>query len=100
MNNHDENRKGLKPGAEISVTGVAGRFTVHRIIGKEVTCYGGPNQRAGWRTFTVDRVKTVHYRKPERRRPAKLQTKPVEARFPNPTDDIAKGVAPARRSHK
>lgn len=67
MPNEPEPRRGLRVGAEVSFDGARGRFTIKRIDDDIVTAWGGPTGREMMRSFTADRVKTVHYRKPRRR---------------------------------
>lgn len=52
----------LAPGREVSVQGAPGRFTVVTVNEDrgEVTCYGGPDGRGMWRTFRIERIRTVH----------------------------------------
>lgn len=67
-------RRGLTEGAEISVTGAPGRYTVRSIAPNgNVTCWGGKKGYERMRTFTADRIKTVHYRKPTEARPARVK---------------------------
>lgn len=56
------------PNTEISIRGESGRFTFrYSDRPDEVTVWGGDPQYEKWRTFKIDRVRTVH-RKPTRRK--------------------------------
>lgn len=62
------NGRTVNPNTEISIRGESGRFTFRysRRDG-EVTVWGGRPQHEQWRTFAIDRVRTVH-RKPSLRK--------------------------------
>lgn len=62
------NGRTVNPNTEISIRGETGRFTFRysRRDG-EVTVWGGRPQHEQWRTFRIERVRTVH-RKPSLRK--------------------------------
>jgi hypothetical protein len=48
-------------GAELSITGERGRFVLRWVEANgDLTCWGGPDGHAAWRTFRPARVRTVH----------------------------------------
>lgn len=64
------NGRTVTPNTEISIRGESGRFTFHYSLrDDEVTVWGGQPQYEKWRTFKIDRVRTVH-RKPRLRKNA------------------------------
>lgn len=68
------NGRHVGPNTEISIRGESGRFTFHYSLRPdEVTVWGGDPQYEKWRTFKLDRVRTVH-RKPRLRKNAEAQT--------------------------
>ena len=54
------NGRVIEVGTEISVTGEPGRFTFRWMTGDDLTCWGGRSGHEKYRTFSIDRVKTVH----------------------------------------
>lgn len=56
-------------GKVVRVTGLRGRFAVHRVEDGTVTCWGGPKGREAWRAFPLDRIGRVD-REATRRREA------------------------------
>ncbi len=64
------NGRKVTPNTEISIRGESGLFTFHYSLrDDEVTVWGGQVQYEKWRTFKIDRVRTVH-RKPRLRKNA------------------------------
>jgi hypothetical protein len=64
------NGRSVTPNTEISIKGETGRFTFrYSLRPDEVTVWGGQTQYEKWRTFKIDRVRTVH-RKPRLRKNA------------------------------
>jgi hypothetical protein len=64
------NGRTVTPNTEISIRGESGRFTFrYSLRPDEVTVWGGDPQYEKWRTFKIDRVRTVH-RKPRLRKNA------------------------------
>jgi hypothetical protein len=64
------NGRTVVPKTEISIRGEAGRFTFHYSLRDDEVCvWGGQPQYEKWRTFKIDRVRTVH-RKPKLRKNA------------------------------
>ena len=64
------NGRTVTPKTEISIRGETGRFTFHYSLrDDEVTVWGGQTHYEKWRTFKIDRVRTVH-RKPRLRKNA------------------------------
>lgn len=56
-------------GKVVQVTGLRGRFAVHRVEDGTVTCWGGPKGREAWRAFPLERIGRVD-REATRRREA------------------------------
>ena len=62
------NGRTVNPNTEISIRGESGRFTFrYSLRDGEVTVWGGRPQHEQWRTFRIERVRTVH-RKPSLRK--------------------------------
>jgi hypothetical protein len=73
------NGRTVVPKTEISIRGESGRFTFHYSLrDDEVTVWGGQPQYEKWRTFKIDRVRTVH-RKPRLRKNAEGSEEMEEA---------------------
>ena len=73
------NGRAVTPNTEISIRGESGRFTFHYSLAPdEVTVWGGDPQYEKWRTFKIDRVRTVH-RKPRLRKNAEALAEQVDA---------------------
>lgn len=67
------NGRAVTPNTEVSIKGEAGRFTFrYSLRPDEVTVWGGQPQYEKWRTFKLDRVRTVH-RKPRLRKNAEAE---------------------------
>lgn len=60
------NGRAVEPGTELSIKGEKGRFQYRYPILNEdgdvtgVTVYGGPSGRSTYRSFSLDRIRTVH----------------------------------------
>lgn len=54
----------LRPGTEVSIRGVRGRFRFHEMVehlGQTwVTVWGGTKDYGSWRSFDPERIKAVH----------------------------------------
>lgn len=61
------NGRWLRQGTEVSIQGVRGRFVFQHARNNEVTVFGGTQGREMFRTFTADRIKTVHSKDKVRR---------------------------------
>lgn len=72
MSTTTNKRRGLEVGREVSIAGVPGRFTVKALTETTVTCWGGRTGYEKMRTFTLDRIRTVHYGKPREARPPRI----------------------------
>jgi len=73
------NGRAVTPHTEISIRGESGRFTFHYSLRPdEVTVWGGDPQYEKWRTFKIDRVRTVH-RKHRLRKNAEAHAEAVDA---------------------
>jgi hypothetical protein len=67
------NGRAVTPNTEVSIKGETGRFTFrYSLRPDEVTVWGGQPQYEKWRTFKIDRVRTVH-RKPRLRKNAEAE---------------------------
>jgi hypothetical protein len=67
------NGRAVTPNTEVSIKGETGRFTFrYSLRPDEVTVWGGQPQYEKWRTFKLDRVRTVH-RKPRLRKNAEAE---------------------------
>ena len=61
------NGRNVIPGTELKISGERGRFRFIKYVktpaGAEwIDVWGGPKNCEQWRSFTLDRVKTVHYK--------------------------------------
>ncbi len=76
------NGRRLVKGTEVSIRGERGRFLFQRHVynpkneSQWVDVVGGPNGVKQFRSFAVERIKTVHYK--NKIRPSKIKKKDVE----------------------
>ena len=54
------NGRHVEPGTELSVHGETGRFVFRWMTGDHLTCWGGRTGHEKFRTFPIDKIKTVH----------------------------------------
>lgn len=60
------NGRNVYPGTELKISGERGRFRFLKHVdngqAQWIDVWGGPKGSENWRSFRVDRVKTVHYK--------------------------------------
>jgi hypothetical protein len=60
------NGRHVAQGTELKIAGERGRFRFMRVVNtgerEWVDCWGGPKGSEQWRSFTLEKVKRVHYK--------------------------------------
>jgi hypothetical protein len=60
------NGRNVTPNTELSISGERGRFRFIKYVNtgeaEWIDVWGGPKKSENWRSFRLDRIKTVHYK--------------------------------------